>query len=51
MLDPVSVAAVWALTLTIEPLLRTFVALVHRSAREVGEVWSAYGQLFRWLAR
>jgi GT2 family glycosyltransferase len=49
-LGAVSTAAVWASSLTVEPLLRTLVALGHGSTREVAEVWRAYGQLLRWIA-
>lgn len=43
--------AVWAASLTVEPLLRVAAALVHRSAKELGEVRSAYGQLLRWIVQ
>ena len=46
-----SAAAIWAISLTIEPLARTIGALVHRSLAEVGEVWSAYARLYRWVVR
>ena len=46
-----SIAAVWGLSLTVEPLLRTIGALWHRSGTELAQVWSAYAQLFRWIVR
>jgi len=45
------VVAVWTASLTVEPLLRVAAALVHRSAKELGEVRHAYGQLLRWIVR
>ena len=50
-LDTVSNAMVWMVSLTIEPLVRSVMALWHRSARELGEVWSGYRQLYRWMLR
>lgn len=48
---PAGIVAVWAASLTIEPLVRTGAALWHRSANEMAEAWRAYIQLIRWLLR
>ena len=50
-LSALSNAAVWAISLTIEPLLRTLLALAHGSVRETSDVWSAYSKLVRWVVR
>jgi len=49
--DLASAAAIWAISLAIEPLVRTVGALSHRSIAEIGEVWSAYARLYRWVVR
>ena len=49
-LGAVSKAAVWVSSLTIEPLLRTLVALWHGSTREAADGLRAYGHLLRWIA-
>jgi GT2 family glycosyltransferase len=49
--DLAAAAAIWAISLTIEPIVRTVAALLHRSAAEVGEVWSAYARLYRWVVQ
>ena len=48
-LDAVSCAIVWVLSLMIEPLVRSVAALWRRSGTELGEVWSAYLRLYRWV--
>jgi GT2 family glycosyltransferase len=50
-LGRVSNATVWIVSLAIEPLVRSAAALWRRSVKELGEVWSAYLQLYRWLLR
>ncbi len=50
-LDAVSNAAVWTVSLTVEPLVRSIAALWRRSGKELGEVWSAYARLYRWILR
>ena len=46
-----SAAAIWAISLTVEPLVRTIVALLHRSLVEVGEVWNGYARVYRWVVQ
>lgn len=50
-LSPLWVIAVWTASLTLEPLVRIVGAIRHRSAKELGEVVSAYGKLVRWIVQ
>lgn len=47
----ISKSMVWVASLTMEPLLRSARAALHRSKQELFEVWHGYAALFRWISR